>query len=96
MENQDNEEEEYIIETFEQMFDQIGYAHEAQYPSDLWYDEETGMGRFTVYKLTIMQEGQMEYKGQYTKFNTKLWPRIELLAKVMTNDASIKLFYLND
>lgn len=93
MENNNNEEE-YCIKTFEEVFDQIGYAHEANYPSELWY--ENGIGYFNVYKLTITSEGEMEYKGQVTYYDKKLWPRIELLAKVMTNDPSINLFYLNE
>lgn len=93
MENNNNEEE-YQIETFEEVFDQIGYAHEARYPSELWY--ENGKGFFNVYKLTITSDGEMEYKGQVTRYNPKLWPRIELLAKVMTNDSTINLLYLNE
>lgn len=98
MENQnkavDENTEEYKITSFEEMFDQIGYAHEARYPSTLHHSD--GKTYFTVYKLTICSEGWMEYKGQYTDFDVKLWPRIELLAKVMTNDPSINLFYLNE
>lgn len=93
MENNNNEEE-YCIKTFGEVFDQIGYAHEAQYPCYLDYRD--GVGYFNVYKLTITSEGEMEYKGNITKYDVKLWPRIELLAKVMTNDPTINLLYLNE
>lgn len=92
MENNNNEE--YVIKTFEEVFDQIGYAHEARYPSRLIYNN--GLGYFNVYKLTICSNGELEYKGQVTYYDVKLWPRIELLAKVMTNDPTINLLYLND
>lgn len=95
MENQNNEKEEYYIKTFSEVFDQIGYAHESQYPCYLDYEKD-GSASFNVYKLTISSKGYMEYKGQYTKYDPKLWPRIELLAKVMVDDPTIRLLYLND
>lgn len=92
MENQNKEE--FCYTTFAEVFDQIGYAHESQYPCYLDYRD--GKGYFNVYKLTICSDGEMEYKGQITKYDPKLWPRIELLAKVMIDDPTIRLFYLND
>lgn len=94
MASQNEEESEYVVQDFGTIMQEICYAYESQYPPSLHYKD--GVGYFTVYKLTICSEGWIEYKGQYTDFDVKLWPRIELLAKVMTNDSSINLFYLNE
>lgn len=86
----------YDYSTFEEVFSQIGYAFEYQYPCYLEYDSERGVSLFSIYKLTIISDGRMEYKGNYETYDPKLWPRIELLAKVMTNDPMINLLYKNE
>lgn len=93
MENQNNEEE-YVVTEFGVLMQELGYAYERQYPP--YFHISNGITYFTVYKLTFCSEGWYEYKGHYTKFDTKLWPKLELLGKVLTDDPTIKLFYEND
>lgn len=90
-----NEEKEHIVETFEDLFSEVCWAFDHNYPCELYVDTN-GMKRFNVYKLTICEEGWYEYKGHTTKFNPKLWPKLELLAKVITDDPTISLFYKNE
>ncbi len=83
----------YDYNTFEEVFAEIGYAFEAQYGCSL-HNSLNGVWTFEVYKLTIHSDGTMQYKSNINTYDPVLWPRIELLAKVMTKDPTLELIYL--
>ena len=84
-------ENEYWITEWSRLFEQIGYAHEAQYPPEYWVDK--GVEYISFYKLTLTSEGDYSYKSDYSKFDPALWPRVKLLYKLFEKDGAIDTLY---
>lgn len=88
-----DEYEDKVIDNWNDLFDQINYAYESQYCQDLKIETDNqGVQYLTVYKLTIINDGTMEYKGNYTKYDTKLWPLVVLFAKLW-NNKTVEVLY---
>lgn len=90
--NYDEQKEDYTMRTWEAVFSQIAYCYEDRYGVEWW--ERDGIEYFTVYKGTFSSDGRFEYKGQYTDFDTKLWPKIKLFAKLFEKDGIVDLLYV--
>ena len=74
------------------LFCEIAYAHEAQYQPH-YHKDYRGVEAITFHKLTLCSDGEMEYKGQITRFDVKLWPKVVLLYKLFEKDGVVDLLY---
>lgn len=95
----------YDYPTWNDLFGEITYAHEAQYPPHFGIGSKPSSGGnykdnnivdveyITFYKLTLYSNGELEYKGQWSTFNPKLWPRVKLLYKLFEKDSTIDILY---
>lgn len=88
------EDEDKIINNWADLFSEICYAFELQYCHDLKIENMTdGTQVLNVYKLTLHSNGFIEYKGHITRFNTSLWPRVVLFAKLFEHNGVIDILY---
>lgn len=76
------------------VFAEIGYAYESQYKPDYWKDN--GIEYISFYKLTLNSNGEMEYKGQMTRFDSKLWPRVKLVYSTFEEGGVVDILYGNE
>lgn len=87
------ETEEKIIDNWNDLYSQINYAYETQYCENLEIETDSQGYKFlNVYKLTIIDDGTMEYKGNITKYDKKLWPLVVLFAKLW-NNKTVEVLY---
>ena len=86
--NEDTGEE--VVLDWADLFGEIGYAYERQYPPHIHYSD--GKKYVTFHKLTICDEGWIEYKGQYTNFNKADYWKVEMIAKLFEVGAGDVLF----
>jgi hypothetical protein len=73
------------------VFSEIGYAHESQYKPEYWKD--SGVEYISFHKLTLNSNGEMEYKGQVTRFDPKLWPRVKLVYSTFEEGGVVDILY---
>lgn len=89
----------YDYPTWNALFSEISYAHESQYSPHFGVGARTIEGivtneeYITFHKLTLYSSGELEYKGQWSTFNPKLWPRVKLLYKLFEKDKTIDVLY---
>jgi hypothetical protein len=76
------------------LFSEICYAHEAQYPPH-YHKDYRGVEAITFHKLTICSDGEMEYKGQISRFDPVLWPKVKLVYKTFEEGSAIDILYNN-
>ena len=84
----------YDYSTWLALFSEIQYAHEAQYKPTIG----SGLGQceyITFYKLTIFDNGEMKYKGNYSTYDPSLWPKVKLLYKLFEEGGIVDVLYGN-
>lgn len=74
---------------------QISYAHENQYPPELYIDED-GVRHATFYKLTFLSTGEAAYKVSRYRFDPKIFWKIEMMVNLYNDDSKLKILYGND
>ena len=84
----------YDLNDWEDIFSEISYAYERQYPPT--YEEAKGIKYICFYKLTLDSLGRYSYKSTYGTFDPKLWYKIELLYKLFTEDKTLEVLYGNN
>jgi len=75
----------YDIENFYNLFSEIGYAFEPQYPPRKQTVDELEV--ITFYKLSLRSDGQAQYKAETYTFNPKLWSKVEALYKLLEGES---------
>jgi hypothetical protein len=75
------------------VFAEIGYAHDSQYKPRYW--KEGSIEYINFHKLTLTSEGEMEYKGNVTRFDPKLWPRVKLVYSTFEEGGVVDILYGN-
>ena len=87
----------YDYNTFKELFDShINYAYEPQYGCRL--DNEDGqfhMWYAEFYKLTIYENGTLDYKGNTETYNPILWPKVKLLVEMLQETKAEKILLKN-
>lgn len=86
----------YDYPTWKSLFSEIQYAHEAQYPpshGNTPYETGSSEEYVSFYKLTIWQRGELEYKGQWSTYDPRLWPKVKLLYKLFEEDGIVDILY---
>ena len=74
------------------VFSEIAYAHEAAYPPH-FYTNHKNEKIITFHKLSICDNGYMEYKGMYYKYDVSCWWKVEMLYKLFQDDKTLKTLY---
>jgi hypothetical protein len=87
----DETETEYVA-GWAEVFSEIGYAYERQYPPKLYINTK-GIKVANFYKLSISEDGEMEYKGNVTRFDTSCWWKVELLVKLFEGGGALETLY---
>lgn len=81
----------YDYKTWEDVFEQISYCYERQYPV------RTGtfnkVEYVTIYKGTFTSNGEFEYKGNVATFDPALWPKIKLFGKLFETNGTVDILY---
>lgn len=87
----------YNYNTFKELFDgEIHYAYEAQYGVHIHYIHKSDGSKakaVTFHKLTVFDSGNIEYKGQYTTYDPRLWPQVLALAEMLIETKAEKVLY---
>jgi hypothetical protein len=78
----------YDYNTFKELFDQeIHYAYESQYGVRIEKD------CIIFHKLTLYKDGTLEYKGQYSTFDSRLWSKVKILAELLIETPAEKILF---
>jgi len=86
-------EDKIVYKTWNDLYNQINYAYESQYCENLEIETDHDGRKFlNVYKLTIVDDGTVEYKGQYERYDVKLWPLVVMFAKLW-NNKTVEVLY---
>lgn len=83
--------DEYVAD-WPAVFSEIGYAHESQYPPRRYVGQD-GKVAISFHKLSIYSDGSMEYKGQWTKFDTSCWWKVEMIYKLFEEGGALETLY---
>jgi hypothetical protein len=73
------------------LFAEICYAYESMYRPV--FHSNGGEKVITFHKLSIYENGELEYKGQVTRFDVKLWPKVLLVYKTFEEGGVIDTLY---
>lgn len=73
------------------LFAEISYAYESMYKPRLHTNK--GKRVITFHKLSICEDGEMEYKGNITRFDPKLWPKVMLVYKTFEEGGIVDTLY---
>lgn len=82
------------IKDWEQLFSEICYAYERQYPPEI-YKEEDGTTRAVFHKLSICDDGTAAYKCSYWTYDKELFWKVRLLVDLF-NEPKLKILYGKD
>lgn len=74
------------------LFAEICYAYEAHY-KPRYNKDYKGVEVITFHKLSITSDGEMEYKGNISRFDTKLWPKVMLVYKTFEEGGAVDILY---
>jgi len=88
----------YDYNTFKELFDaHIQYSYEGQYGCALgkghWKSGIAGVEYATFYKLTIYSNGDLEYKGDHSTYDPRLWSKVKLLAELLIETPAEKILF---
>lgn len=75
-----------------QVFSEIGYAYETQYPPRHHIGTD-GVEAISFHKLTIYSNGTMEYKGQYTDYDVSCWWKVVMIYKLFEGGGALETLY---
>lgn len=81
------------INKWGQLFSEISYAFELDYPPTYEVDPDDGVEYICFHKLTLDSLGRGSYKMSHWTFDTALWPRVKLLYKLFEKDNAIDVLY---
>ena len=86
--------EDKVIDNWNDLFSHISYAYEREYckEMEIYTCPHTGTKSLTIYKLTIMDDGTLNYKGSVDLYDTKLWPLVVMFSKLW-NNKTIEILY---
>jgi hypothetical protein len=83
----------YTYNTFKELFDShIQYAYEGQYGCYTHSDPMRGNGA-TFHKLSIYENGKIEYKGHWEEYDPRLWPKVKLLVEMLQETPAEKVLF---
>lgn len=85
--------------TFKELFDtHIQYAYEPQYGCYIdtanYTTHDKGSTTYAnFHKLTIFNNGWLEYKGYWEEYDVRLWPKVKTLVEMLQETPAEKLLY---
>ena len=83
----------YTYNTFKELFNEIHYAYEDQYGCEVYKGQNNTIEVITFHKLTLFDNGTINYKGQVETFDPRLWRYVVALAKMLQETKAEKILY---
>ena len=81
----------YDITKWEHLFNEIAYGYNVTSHPYSFTDKD--IEYITFDKLTLSSNGQIEYKGNITTFNPKLWYRVKMIFRTFDNSITMDILY---
>ena len=88
----------YDYNTFKELFDgQIHYAYEGPYGVDFgavdFVQDDLNVQYVSFHKLTVFASGLLEYKGQWSTYDPRLWPKVLAFGEMLHETKAEKVLY---
>jgi hypothetical protein len=84
----------YDYNTFKELFDShILYAYEPQYGCKIHQHYIADVALAEFHKLSIYDDGTLNYKGHTETYDPRLWPKVVQLVELLQETPAEKILY---
>lgn len=84
----------YDYNTFKELFDHhIQYAYEPQYGCRYYQHYIADVVVAEFHKLTICDDGTLNYKGNVETYDPRLWPKVKQLVEMLQETPAEKILF---